>query len=77
MAIDTTIIAVAIPGISTDFKALDDVGWYGSVYLMTLTAFQPTMGKVYKIFNPKTAYLASIALFEGMADFYLSFFHVL
>ena len=66
MAIDTTIISVAIPTISTDFEALHGVGWYGSAYLMTLTAFQPTMSKIYKIFSPKMAYIASIALFEGM-----------
>lgn len=66
VAIDTTIISVAIPSISTDFKALDDVGWYGSAYLLTLTAFQPTMGKVYKMFSPKTAYLVSMVVFEGM-----------
>ena len=66
VAIDTTIISVAIPTISTDFKALDDVGWYGSAYLMTLTAFQPTMSKIYKVFPPKNAYIASIAIFEGM-----------
>ena len=65
VTIDTTIISVAIPTISTDFKALHDVGWYGSAYLMTLTAFQPTMSKIYKIFSPKMAYIASIALFEG------------
>ena len=66
VAVDTTIISVAIPTISTDFEALHDVGWYGSAYLMTLTAFQPTMSKIYKTFSPKAAYIASIALFEGM-----------
>ena len=66
VAIDTTIISVAIPTISTDFEALHDVGWYGSAYLLTLTAFQPTMSKIYKIFSPKMAYIASVALFEGM-----------
>lgn len=66
VGVDTTIISVAIPRISTDFRALDSVGWYGSAYLMTLTASKPTMGKVYKMFSPKTAYLACIALFEGM-----------
>ena len=65
VAVDTTIISVAVPRISTDFKALDDIGWYGSAYLATLTAFQPTMGNVYKAFNPKPAYLGSIVLFEG------------
>lgn len=31
VAIDTTIISVTIPSISSDFEALVDVGWYGSV----------------------------------------------
>ena len=30
MALDNTIIATAIPKITDQFKALDDVGWYGS-----------------------------------------------
>ena len=30
MALDTTIITVAIPGITTQFNALDQVGWIGS-----------------------------------------------
>ena len=33
VAIDTTIISVAIPRISSDFKALDQIAWYGSTYL--------------------------------------------
>ncbi len=65
VAIDTTIISVAIPTITAEFKALNDVGWYGSAYLMTLTAFQPTMSKLYKMFPPKSAYIGSIVLFEG------------
>lgn len=65
VAVDTTIISVAIPRISTEFKALDDIGWYGSAYLVTLTAFQPTLGNVYKTFNPRAAYLGSIVIFEG------------
>ena len=64
VAVDTTIISVAIPHISTDFKALHDVGWYGSAYLVTLTAFQPTVGNVYKLFSPKVAYIVSIVVFE-------------
>ena len=67
VAIDTTIISVAVPKISTDFRALNDVGWYGSAYLMTLTAFQPTMSKIYGIFSPKGSYMASIAIFEGLS----------
>ena len=30
MALDNTIISTAIPRITDEFKAIDDVGWYGS-----------------------------------------------
>lgn len=65
MALDTTIVSTAIPKISTEFKALHDVGWYGSAYLITLTAFQPITGNAYKNFDPKRTYLTFIVLFEG------------
>jgi len=35
VALDNTIIATAIPRITDDFHALQDVGWYGSAYLLT------------------------------------------
>ena len=65
LALDMNIIGVAIPKITTDFNSLDDIAWYGSVYLLTVTAFQPLFGNLYKYFNPKAVYLSSIALFEG------------
>lgn len=65
VAIDTTIVSVAIPKISTQFKALDDVGWYGSAYLITITALQPAGGTIYKFFNAKMVYLSAIVVFEG------------
>lgn len=65
MAVDTTIISVAIPMIATEFDALKDVGWYGSGYLITLTAFQPVTGNAYRMFHPKLVYLTSILIFEG------------
>lgn len=34
MALDNTIISVAIPKITTDFHNLNDVGWYASAYLL-------------------------------------------
>lgn len=63
-AIDITIIGVAIPTISTVFNALDDVGWYGTAYLVTLTALQPIFGITYKYFDPRITYLFSVLLFE-------------
>lgn len=35
VALDTTIIFVAVPKISTAFHSLEDIGWYGSAYLLT------------------------------------------
>lgn len=65
VAIDTTIVSVAIPKISTQFHALDDVGWYGSAYLITITALQPAGGTLYKFFDAKIVYLTAIVIFEG------------
>lgn len=64
-AIDTTIIAVAVPRISSEFRTLDQIGWYGSAYLLVITAFQPILGNVYKFFAPKSVYLVSVVIFEG------------
>ncbi|KJZ70909.1 hypothetical protein HIM_09702 [Hirsutella minnesotensis 3608] len=62
--LDVNIIGVAIPFITTQFESLSDVSWYGSAYMLTLTAFQPLFGNLYKYFNAKTIYLASLTLFE-------------
>lgn len=64
LALDMNIIGVAVPKITSDFHSLEDVAWYGSVYLLTVTAFQPLGGNLYKFFNTEIVYLSSIALFE-------------
>ena len=64
VALDNTIIATAIPKITTVFDSLDDVGWYGSSYLLTTTALQPSFGRIYTYFNIKYSYLAALCLFE-------------
>lgn len=65
VAIDNTVIAVAIPKISSVFQALSDIGWYGSAYLLTVTALQPTCGRLYKYFSINITFLCSIIVFEG------------
>lgn len=65
VAIDNTIIGIAIPQISTEFDALDDIGWYGSAYLLTVTALQPTFGNIYKHFDIKITYIVSVFIFGG------------
>lgn len=64
VALDNTIIATAIPYITDEFKNLNDVGWYGSVYLLTTCAFQLLYGKLYKFFSIKWVFLSGLFIFE-------------
>lgn len=64
VALDNTIIATAIPKITTVFNSLNDVGWYGSSYLLTTTSLQPSFGKIYTYFNVKWTYILALAIFE-------------
>ncbi|KAH3986228.1 hypothetical protein HBH98_031360 [Parastagonospora nodorum] len=64
MALDNTIIATAIPRITDQFKALNDVGWYGSSYLLTTCATQLIYGKFYTFYSIKWVYLIALAIFE-------------
>lgn len=59
-----SIIATAIPQITKDFHSMDQVGWYGSAFFMTLAAFQTFWGKAYKFFPLKPVFLAAILVFE-------------
>jgi hypothetical protein len=51
VALDQTIIGVAIPKISDEFKSIPDIAWYGSAYFLTSTALQPSYGRIYKVLN--------------------------
>jgi MFS transporter, DHA2 family, glioxin efflux transporter len=62
-ALEIGIIATAIPAITDQFHALDDVGWYGSATFVVTAATSALWGKVYKYLNFKHVYLASIAIF--------------
>ncbi|KAI4112949.1 MAG: hypothetical protein LQ345_005982 [Seirophora villosa] len=64
VALDMTIVATAIPRITDQFHSLDQVGWYGSAFFLTLAAFQSTWGKAYKYFPLKTSFLLAIFFFE-------------
>lgn len=66
IALDTNIINVAIPKISSEFHSLHDVAWYGTAYLLTITAFQPIYGSLYKYFETTMIYRSSIIVFERM-----------
>ncbi|PMD41915.1 efflux pump [Hyaloscypha variabilis F] len=64
MMLDMSIIVTAIPRITTDFHSLGDVGWYGSAYLLSNCALQPSTGKIYSNFGSKNTFIAFLGLFE-------------
>jgi len=64
VALDNTIVSTAIPTITTEFHSLDQVGWYGSAFFLTIASFQSTWGKAYKYFSIKPAFLLAILIFE-------------
>ncbi|KAI9851820.1 MAG: hypothetical protein M1838_002678 [Thelocarpon superellum] len=64
VALDRTIIATAIPSITDDFHSLDDIGWYGSAFLLTSCCFLLLIGRIYTFYSPKYVFLAVITVFE-------------
>lgn len=64
VALDNTILATAIPKITDEFNSLEDVGWYGSSYLLTTCAVTLIFGKFYTYFSIKWIYLGALSIFE-------------
>ncbi|KAF2642481.1 major facilitator superfamily transporter [Massarina eburnea CBS 473.64] len=64
IALDRTIIGPAIPAITNQFHSLDDVGWYGSAYMLTSCGFILLYGRIYTFFATKPVFLSGIVLFE-------------
>ncbi|KAJ5367953.1 Efflux pump roqT [Penicillium cataractarum] len=64
VALDNTIIATAIPKITDQFNSLDDVGWYGSAYLLTTCSVTLMFGKFYTFYSIKWIYLIALSIFE-------------
>ncbi|KAH8680939.1 putative efflux pump antibiotic resistance protein [Xylariales sp. PMI_506] len=65
VALDRTIITTAIPKITAEFQSLGDIGWYGSAYQLTTSAMQLVFGRIYKFYDTKLVFLASLAVFEA------------
>ncbi|KJZ72348.1 hypothetical protein HIM_08274 [Hirsutella minnesotensis 3608] len=64
MLLDMSIIVTAIPSITSDFQSLDDVGWYGTAYLLASCTLQPSAGKLYTQFSLKYTFICFVLLFE-------------
>ncbi|KAK9452809.1 putative MFS multidrug transporter [Dipodascopsis uninucleata] len=64
VALDKTLIATVIPRITDEFDSLDQVGWYGSAFMLTSCAFQLGFGRVYTFYPTKYVFLSAIIIFE-------------
>ena len=64
VSLDLTIVATAIPKITSKFHSLDDVSWYSAAFFMTIGGFQSAGGKAYKYFPLKITFLISIFILE-------------
>lgn len=62
-ALDLGIVATAIPGITSDFHSLDDIGWYSGTIFITVGASSPIIGKLYKYFSGRWVYLGNVVTF--------------
>ncbi len=63
VGLDVNIIATAVPRITTEFNSQADVAWYGSVFLITSTAFQIPFGRLYTLYSAKWVFVAVISIF--------------
>jgi MFS family permease len=61
---DKLIISTATPAITNAFHASNDIGWYGTAYLLTNCASLLVFGKIYSFLNVKYIFLAAVLLFE-------------
>lgn len=65
-AIDTTIVAIAIPDLTTGLNApLTWVGWTLTAYQLVQTVMLPVAGKLSDSFGRKRVFLACVILFTG------------
>ncbi|CAG8384761.1 unnamed protein product [Penicillium salamii] len=64
VALDQTIIATAIPTITSEFHSVEDIGWYGSAFLLTTCSFQLFFGKLYTLLPLKWTFVGAVLIFE-------------
>lgn len=64
-ALDLTILANAVPAITSEFQSLAHVPWYGSAFFLTTAPLQSAYGKIYTYFDNKWTFLGSVAIFEA------------
>ncbi|OAA65525.1 MFS multidrug transporter [Niveomyces insectorum RCEF 264] len=63
-ALNAAMLATATPSITNAFHSIQDVGWYGSSYLISNCAMLPLTGKLFAIFPLKHTFISFIFVFE-------------
>ncbi|KKY16819.1 putative mfs transporter [Phaeomoniella chlamydospora] len=63
MSLNGSMVSTAIPKITSHFNSLEDIGWYGSAYLIPLCTLQPLIGKIYTYFPIKNTYVTFSGIF--------------
>ena len=62
-ALDSTIVATALPTIVGDLGGLDHIAWVFTAYLLTSTASVPVFGKVSDIYGRRQVFQVTIVIF--------------
>jgi len=62
-ALDSVIVATALPTISSAFNAGSVISWVPSAYMLTSTCFQPLYGRFSDIFGRKSAMTLAMTLY--------------
>ena len=62
--VDSSVLT-AIPQITNEFGSLQDISWYGPIYLSMMGAFSFLWIKLPRVFNAKPLYIAASFLVEG------------
>ncbi|KAJ5732008.1 hypothetical protein N7493_003489 [Penicillium malachiteum] len=64
ISLDRLIVGTAIPKITDEFHSVNDIGWYGSAYMLTSSASQLVYGRIYTFYPAKWVFILSILVFE-------------
>ncbi|TPX08507.1 uncharacterized protein E0L32_009994 [Thyridium curvatum] len=64
LSLDNTILATAIPRITSEFNSLNDIGWYAASYKLTQMALLPTCGRIYTFYDIRWSYIVLLLIFE-------------
>ncbi|WP_225446500.1 MDR family MFS transporter [Paenibacillus rhizovicinus] len=61
--LDETVVSTAMPTIIRDLNGLSLYGWVAGIYMLTMTAFMPILGKLADLYGRKKIYILSMSLF--------------